>query len=83
MGPRNAVLGVGNACGHPPWGLQWSSLWGHEALYWVRGTHAGTPTEAFCTGREGRMRAPPVGPSVEPPMGHETLHWAWMRTAPT
>ena len=30
MGPRNAVLGGGDACEHPHWGLRWSSLWGHE-----------------------------------------------------
>eukprot|EP00959_Pyramimonas_sp_CCMP1952_P082539 1724662-Pyramimonas_sp.AAC.1 len=28
MGPRNAVLGVADACGHPLWGLTWSSPWG-------------------------------------------------------
>eukprot|EP00959_Pyramimonas_sp_CCMP1952_P115825 2421743-Pyramimonas_sp.AAC.1 len=30
MGQRNAVLSVADACGHPHWGLRWSSLWGHE-----------------------------------------------------
>ena len=30
MGPRNAVLGGGDACGRQHWGLRWSSLWGHE-----------------------------------------------------
>ena len=31
MGPRNAVMGVGDACGRQHWGLRWSSLWGDEA----------------------------------------------------
>ena len=31
MGARNAVLGGGDACEHPHWGLRWGSLWGHEA----------------------------------------------------
>ena len=30
MGPRSAVLGVADACGHLHWGPRWSSLWGHE-----------------------------------------------------
>merc|ERR1712147_225645 len=41
MGPRNPVLGVRDACGRQHWGLRWSSLWGHETLYWAFGTHAG------------------------------------------
>eukprot|EP00959_Pyramimonas_sp_CCMP1952_P156207 3266944-Pyramimonas_sp.AAC.1 len=67
MGPRSAVLGVADACGHPHRGLRWSSLWSHEALYCVWWTHAGTPARAFggapheatqrCTGCGGRMRA--------------------------
>eukprot|EP00959_Pyramimonas_sp_CCMP1952_P311626 6521687-Pyramimonas_sp.AAC.1 len=65
MGSRSAVLGVADACGHPHWGLLWSSLWGHGALYWVWGTHAGTR----CAGRGGRMRAAPLGSSVELPVG--------------
>eukprot|EP00959_Pyramimonas_sp_CCMP1952_P217239 4543451-Pyramimonas_sp.AAC.1 len=28
MWPRNAALGGGTACGHPHWGLRWSSLMG-------------------------------------------------------
>eukprot|EP00959_Pyramimonas_sp_CCMP1952_P380611 7974364-Pyramimonas_sp.AAC.1 len=35
MGPRNAVLGVADACGHLHWSRRWSFLWGHEALYWA------------------------------------------------
>eukprot|EP00959_Pyramimonas_sp_CCMP1952_P026715 560903-Pyramimonas_sp.AAC.1 len=31
MGPRSAVLGVADTCGHPHWGLRWGLLWGHEA----------------------------------------------------
>merc|ERR1712091_640988 len=79
MGPRNAVLGGGDACGHPHLGHRWSSLWGHETLSWVGETHADTPTEAFggapygatkrCPGWGRRMRTPPLGPSVELPMG--------------
>eukprot|EP00959_Pyramimonas_sp_CCMP1952_P403202 8448153-Pyramimonas_sp.AAC.1 len=84
MGPRNAVLGVADACGHPYWAagggpdgatkrwdLGWSSLWDHEALYWVWSTHVATPTGASggapygttkcCTGCGGRMWPPPVG----------------------
>eukprot|EP00959_Pyramimonas_sp_CCMP1952_P151169 3163568-Pyramimonas_sp.AAC.1 len=26
MGPRSAVLGVADACGHTQWGLRWSSF---------------------------------------------------------
>ena len=83
MRPRNVVLGVADACGHPHWGLRWSSLWGHETLYWVWRTHAGTPTGAFGeapdgatvlvrgvpTGGGAAMRTLPLGPSVELPMG--------------
>eukprot|EP00959_Pyramimonas_sp_CCMP1952_P278823 5829934-Pyramimonas_sp.AAC.1 len=47
VGPRNAVLGVADACAHPHWGLRWSSVWGHEAMYWVWRTHAASPTGAF------------------------------------
>eukprot|EP00959_Pyramimonas_sp_CCMP1952_P402575 8436224-Pyramimonas_sp.AAC.1 len=43
MGPRNAVLGVGDACGLRHCDLRWSSVWGHEALYWAWRTHAGWP----------------------------------------
>ena len=50
MGPRNAVLGGGDACG-PHWGLPWSSTWGHEtcegcAEMGVK-PHANFATEAF------------------------------------
>eukprot|EP00959_Pyramimonas_sp_CCMP1952_P435788 9125625-Pyramimonas_sp.AAC.1 len=79
MGPRSAVLGVGNACGHPHWGLWWSSVWGHETLCWAWETHAAPLIGAFggapygatkrCAVRGGRMRTPPLGPSVELPMG--------------
>eukprot|EP00959_Pyramimonas_sp_CCMP1952_P127702 2671057-Pyramimonas_sp.AAC.1 len=73
MRPRRAVHGEGNACEHRRWGLRWNPLWGHEALYWVRETHASTATRAFggapygatkrCTGCGKRMRTPPLGPS--------------------
>eukprot|EP00959_Pyramimonas_sp_CCMP1952_P170974 3572939-Pyramimonas_sp.AAC.1 len=57
MGPRLAVLGVGDACGHPHWGLR---LWGHEALYWVGETHAGCATgELDWVG--GAHAGPPTG----------------------
>eukprot|EP00959_Pyramimonas_sp_CCMP1952_P325622 6815201-Pyramimonas_sp.AAC.1 len=78
MGPRNVLLGVADACGHPHWGFRWSSQWGHETLYWVWRTHAGPPTGAFggapngatkrCTGCGGRTRAPPMEPSLELPV---------------
>eukprot|EP00959_Pyramimonas_sp_CCMP1952_P212173 4439899-Pyramimonas_sp.AAC.1 len=78
LSPRNAVLGVADAYGHPRWDLRWSSLWGHEALYWVWRTHAGNLTGTFagapcgatkrCTGCGARMWAPPLGPSVELPL---------------
>eukprot|EP00959_Pyramimonas_sp_CCMP1952_P401983 8423380-Pyramimonas_sp.AAC.1 len=32
MGPRNAALGEGDARELRHWDLDWSSLWGHEAL---------------------------------------------------
>ena len=67
------------ACELRRWGIRWSSLWGNETPCWVWRTHAGTPTGAFggapygatkrCAGCGGRMRAPPLGPSVELPMG--------------
>eukprot|EP00959_Pyramimonas_sp_CCMP1952_P282615 5906967-Pyramimonas_sp.AAC.1 len=41
LGPRSVVLGVGNGCGLRHWDHRWSSLWGHETLYWVWETHAG------------------------------------------
>eukprot|EP00959_Pyramimonas_sp_CCMP1952_P424425 8889616-Pyramimonas_sp.AAC.1 len=57
----------------PPLGPRWRSLWGHEALYWVWRTHAGTPTGALggapceatkrCTECGGRVQAPPLWPS--------------------
>ena len=53
MGPRNAVLGGGDACETSQWGLRWSSLRGHETLSWVGETNANCAT----------------GPSVELPMG--------------
>eukprot|EP00959_Pyramimonas_sp_CCMP1952_P328344 6874245-Pyramimonas_sp.AAC.1 len=31
MGPRRAVLGVGDACGLRFWDFRWSSVWGHDA----------------------------------------------------
>eukprot|EP00959_Pyramimonas_sp_CCMP1952_P212060 4437923-Pyramimonas_sp.AAC.1 len=39
MGPRSAVLTGGNACEQRHWGVRWSSLWRHEALYWVGEMH--------------------------------------------
>eukprot|EP00959_Pyramimonas_sp_CCMP1952_P166097 3471473-Pyramimonas_sp.AAC.1 len=46
MGPRHSVLGLDGARGLQHWDLRWSSLWGHEALYWVGGTHASGSTGA-------------------------------------
>eukprot|EP00959_Pyramimonas_sp_CCMP1952_P191670 4008002-Pyramimonas_sp.AAC.1 len=64
MGPRNAVVGGGPACGHRHWGLRWSSLWGHETLYRVGETHADTAAGAFGGLLHGkRMRTPTLGPS--------------------
>eukprot|EP00959_Pyramimonas_sp_CCMP1952_P452195 9466147-Pyramimonas_sp.AAC.1 len=58
---------------------------GHETLTWAGEPHAPTPTGAFggapygaakrCPGLGNRMRPPPLGPSVELPLGHETLPW--------
>eukprot|EP00959_Pyramimonas_sp_CCMP1952_P090228 1888699-Pyramimonas_sp.AAC.1 len=48
MWPRHAVLGGGTACGLLHGDLRWSSLWGHETLYWVRETHADCATGTFC-----------------------------------
>eukprot|EP00959_Pyramimonas_sp_CCMP1952_P371023 7770276-Pyramimonas_sp.AAC.1 len=47
LGPRTAALGGGDACMCIHWGLPLNSLWGHEALYSVGGTHAGGATGAF------------------------------------
>eukprot|EP00959_Pyramimonas_sp_CCMP1952_P104559 2185542-Pyramimonas_sp.AAC.1 len=47
MGPRSAVLGGGDACGHRRWGLRWSSLWGHGKLCGVGETHVDTTAGAF------------------------------------
>ena len=44
LGPRNAVLGGGDACGLRHWDLRWSSLWGHETLSWMGETHANCAT---------------------------------------
>eukprot|EP00959_Pyramimonas_sp_CCMP1952_P311538 6520003-Pyramimonas_sp.AAC.1 len=60
MGPRNAVLGVADACGHPHWGVGWSSIRGHETLYWARRTHADNPH---------------WGLGWSSLWGHETLYW--------
>eukprot|EP00959_Pyramimonas_sp_CCMP1952_P297535 6224505-Pyramimonas_sp.AAC.1 len=49
VGSRNDVQGGGDAYGLHHWDLSWSSLWGHEALYCVWGTHA-----ACATGTIGR-----------------------------
>eukprot|EP00959_Pyramimonas_sp_CCMP1952_P337370 7065043-Pyramimonas_sp.AAC.1 len=46
MGPRNAVLGGGDAFGTCHWSLRWS-LWGHETLSWVALTHTDPATGAF------------------------------------
>eukprot|EP00959_Pyramimonas_sp_CCMP1952_P281106 5876144-Pyramimonas_sp.AAC.1 len=59
MGPRSALLGTGDACGHRHSGLRWTFLWGREAtLCWVGGTHMDTAAGAC--------------PSVKLPMEHET-----------
>ena len=47
MGPRNAVLGVADACGPPYLDLRWGSLWGYETLSWAWRTHAAPPTWTF------------------------------------
>ena len=79
--------------------IRWSSLWGHETLYWVGESHANCATGTFggapdgatkrCTGLGNRMRAAPLGPSVELLMGPRNAvlgvpKWggAAMRTAP-
>eukprot|EP00959_Pyramimonas_sp_CCMP1952_P202264 4229504-Pyramimonas_sp.AAC.1 len=67
MRPRDAVLGVADACGHPYWGSRWSSLWGHERLYWVWRTHLATPTGAAGGDPNGATKR--CGPQVELPMG--------------
>eukprot|EP00959_Pyramimonas_sp_CCMP1952_P110474 2311074-Pyramimonas_sp.AAC.1 len=82
MGPRSAVLGLADACGHPHWGSRWNSLWGHETLYWVWRTHVATPAGASraapyratkrCTGCGGRMWPTPLGRCVGPPMGQQS-----------
>eukprot|EP00959_Pyramimonas_sp_CCMP1952_P144880 3032752-Pyramimonas_sp.AAC.1 len=53
MGPRNAILGGGDACELRHRDLRWSSLWGHDTFI----------------GRGRRMRTAPVEVSVELPMG--------------
>eukprot|EP00959_Pyramimonas_sp_CCMP1952_P211586 4428073-Pyramimonas_sp.AAC.1 len=61
-GPRNAVLGGGDACGPCLWSLRWSSLWGHEALSWVAMTRADAPAGALCGapyGATNRVRGVP------------------------
>eukprot|EP00959_Pyramimonas_sp_CCMP1952_P167683 3504548-Pyramimonas_sp.AAC.1 len=57
MGPRNAVLGVADACIHPHWGFRRSSEWGHETA---------TKRGSGCC---GCMWSPPLGPQVELCMG--------------
>ena len=59
---------VGEPHARPP--LTWG-----DACETATGTFGGAPYGATkrCTGCGGRMRAPPLGPSVELPMGHETL----------
>eukprot|EP00959_Pyramimonas_sp_CCMP1952_P362310 7587954-Pyramimonas_sp.AAC.1 len=47
LGPRTAVLGGGDACELCLWGLRWSSLWGHEMLYWVGEAHANCATGIY------------------------------------
>eukprot|EP00959_Pyramimonas_sp_CCMP1952_P402201 8428256-Pyramimonas_sp.AAC.1 len=53
MGPRSAVLGGGDACGTHHWGFMWTSLWGHDTVYWVGETHAVHTT--------GALGGPPYG----------------------
>ena len=51
MGPRNAVLGAGDACEFRHWDLRWGSLWGHETLHWAQETHASSAgDDPFATG---------------------------------
>eukprot|EP00959_Pyramimonas_sp_CCMP1952_P113486 2371999-Pyramimonas_sp.AAC.1 len=47
MGPRSAALGGGDARERRRCSLRWSSLWGHEQLYWVEEMHANSATEVF------------------------------------
>eukprot|EP00959_Pyramimonas_sp_CCMP1952_P402897 8442748-Pyramimonas_sp.AAC.1 len=47
IGPRNAVLGVADACGNPRWGFRWRFLWGHEALRGAWRAHVATPGGAL------------------------------------
>ena len=85
MGPRNAVLCGGDACGHPHWSLRWSSLWGHEKGVLGGRETCDTPTGAFggtpngatkrCPGWGRRMRPPHWGPPWSSQWGHETLSW--------
>eukprot|EP00959_Pyramimonas_sp_CCMP1952_P115592 2416431-Pyramimonas_sp.AAC.1 len=35
MGPRNPVLGMADACGHPQWGPRLGFPWGHETTCWM------------------------------------------------
>eukprot|EP00959_Pyramimonas_sp_CCMP1952_P370363 7756581-Pyramimonas_sp.AAC.1 len=64
--------GCGDACELRLWDLRWSSLWGHEALYWVGETHANCASGTFggapwamklFTGWARRIRIAPLGPS--------------------
>eukprot|EP00959_Pyramimonas_sp_CCMP1952_P071117 1484894-Pyramimonas_sp.AAC.1 len=60
MGPRNAVLSGGCACGRRREGLRWRPLWGHEALCWVG--NASEPCEvvvsSFLEGQNSRFSEP-------------------------
>ena len=76
---HETLLGAGDACEFRHWDLRWSSLWSHETMHWAQETHASSATGTFggapygatkrCPGRKRRMRVPPLGPSVELPMG--------------
>ena len=78
-----AEMGGADACGRCHLGLRWSSPWGHETLSWVGWTHADGAAGAFggapdgatkrCPGWVGRMRAVPLGPSVELPRGPRSV----------
>eukprot|EP00959_Pyramimonas_sp_CCMP1952_P382593 8016862-Pyramimonas_sp.AAC.1 len=78
MGPRSAVLS-GWKCQITRAGRMPK---GHETLYWVGRTHVATPTGSSygaldgatkrCTECDGRTWPPPLGPSVELPVGPRT-----------
>eukprot|EP00959_Pyramimonas_sp_CCMP1952_P259560 5427045-Pyramimonas_sp.AAC.1 len=59
MGPRNVVLGGGDACGPCHWSHLWRSLCGHPTLSCVAVTQAGTATGAFGGATYGAIKRCP------------------------